>query len=351
MNVRYTVELTDEEREKLRQLLVGGEERARKIKRAQILLAAEQRVPDETIARTLGCGTSTIYGIKRRLVEEGLEAALVDRPRPGGERKLTGQEEALLVAVACSTPPTGRRRWTVKLKPWQKKMWSIPAVDAEFVERMEDVLELYAEPLDPARPVVSFDEKPYQLLAETRVPVRAQPGRVARIDYEHRRNGTVNIFAFIDAHRPWRHVKVTARRTNHDFAECMRDLVDIHYPHADRIRVVLDNLSTYRAKNLYDTFPAVEARRILRRLDFHYTPKHASWLNMVEIELSVLEEQCLARRIADRDMLAVQVEAWCEARNREGARIDWMFRLEDARRKMGHLYPAPFFDEALPLAA
>lgn len=182
-------------------------------------------------------------------------------------------------------------------------------------------------------------------------PVRAKPGQVARIDYEYRRNGTVNIFAFIDAHRPWRHVKVTAQRTNHDFAECMRDLVDIHYPHADRIRVVLDNLSTHRAKNLYDTFPAAEARRILRRLEFHHTPKHASWLNMVEIELSVLEEQCLHRRIADRDMLAVQVEAWCEARNREGARIRWMFRLEDARRKMGHLYPAPLFDDALPLAA
>lgn len=379
MNVRFIVELTDAERETLRDLLAGGKERARKLKRAQILLAADERLADEVIAKAVCCGTSTIYRIKRRFVEEGLDAALVDRPRPGGERKLTSHQEALLVAVACSSPPTGRRRWTVKLlagelveltphesisretvrrrlaenklKPWQRKMWCIPAVDAEFVERMEDVLELYAEQPDASRPVVSFDEKPYQLLGETRIPVRAKRGQVARIDYEYRRNGTINIFAFVDAHRPWRHVKVTAQRTNHDFAECMRDLVDIHYPHAERIRVVLDNLSTHRAKNLYDAFPATEARRILRRLEFHHTPKHASWLNMVEIELSVLEEQCLGRRIATRDMLEVQVEAWANARNREGARIRWMFGIDAARSKMGRLYPTPFFDSALPLAA
>ena len=379
MNVRYIVELTDGERVTLQQCLAGGKERARKLKRAQILLAADQRLTDETIAKTIGCGTSTVYRVKRRFVEEGLDAALVDRPRPGGARKLTGREEALLVAVACSAPPTGRRRWTLELladefvrltpheslsretvrrrlaenelKPWQQKMWCIPKVDAEFVERMEDVLELYAEPFDPARPVVSFDEKPYQLLAETRVPVRAQPGQPARIDYEYRRNGTANIFAFVDAHRPWRHIKVTDQRANLDFAECMRDLVDIHYPNADRIRVVLDNLSTHRAKNLYDAFPAAEARRILRRLEFHNTPKHASWLNMVEIELSVLEGQCLDRRIPTRDMLEVQIDAWCQARNRQGARIRWMFGIEDARRKMGRLYPTPFFNDALPLAA
>ena len=379
MNVRFIVELTAGEREMLQRQLAGGKEHARKLKRAQILLAADQKMTDETIARSIGCGTSTVYRVKRRFVEEGLDAALVERPRPGGARKLTGREEALLVAVACSAPPTGRRRWTLELladefvrltqhesisretvrrrlaenelKPWQRKMWCIPTVDAEFVERMEDVLELYAEPLDPARPVVSFDEKPYQLLGEARVPVRAQPGQPARIDYEYRRHGTVNIFAFVDAHRPWRHIKVTDQRTNLDFAECMRDLVDIHYPNADRIRVVLDNLSTHRAKNLYDAFPAAEARRLLRRLEFHYTPKHASWLNMVEIELSVLDAQCLDRRIATRAMLEVQVEAWCVARNREGACIRWMFGIEEARRKLGRLYPRPIFDTALPHAA
>lgn len=257
-----------------------------------------------------------------------------------------------LTPHASISRETVRRRLAEKeLKPWRKKMWCIPAVDAEFVERMEDVLDLYAEEPDPARPVVSFDEKPCQLLDDVRVPVRARPGQLAHIDYEYRRCGTANIFAFVDAHRPWRHVKVTAQRTNLDFAECMRDLVDIHYPHAERIRVVLDNLSTHRAKNLYEAFSAAEARRILRRLEFHYTPKHASWLNMVEIELSVLGEQCLSRRISSQDMLAVQVEAWCRARNREGARTRWLFRVEDARRKMGHHYPTPLLERPLPMAA
>ena len=214
MNVRYIVELTASEREALRHLLSGGNERARKFRRAQILLAADQGLSDETIATAVGCGTSTVYRTKRRLVEEGLEAALSERPRPGGERKLTGHEEALLIAVACTKPPTGRARWTLRLladavveltphasisretvrrrlaekqlKPWREKMWCIPAVDAEFVERMEDVLDLYAEEPDPARPVVSFDEKPCQLLDDVRVPMRARPGQLAHIDYEYR---------------------------------------------------------------------------------------------------------------------------------------------------------------------
>ena len=167
------------------------------------------------------------------------------------------------------------------------------------------------------------------------------PGRPAQIDYEYRRNGTANLFVFVDAHRAWRHVKVTDHRTNIDFAHCMRDLVDCHYPHADRIRVVLDNLSTHRAKNLYEAFPPEEARRILRRLEFHYTPTHASWLNMVEIEISVLASQCLDRRIPDRTTLEREVSAWQKRRNAQRARIKWMFDAATARRKLGKLYPVP----------
>ncbi|MBK8239334.1 MAG: IS630 family transposase [Deltaproteobacteria bacterium] len=379
MNVRYIVKLTEDEREGLRERLGRGTERARKHTRAQILLACDRGLSDEETAQVLGCGTATIYRVKKRFVEEGLDAALSDRARPRPERKLSGREEAVLIALACSKPPTGRKCWTLELlagevvqlvdhdsisretvrrrlsendlKPWQKKMWCIPCVDAEFVERMEDVLDLYAETPDPKRPVVSFDEKPYQLIGETRASVRAKPGQPARIDYEYTRNGTVNIFVMVDAHRPWRHAKVTDQRTSIDFAECMRDLVDVHYPNADVIRVVLDNLSTHRAKNLYDAFPAPEARRILRRLEFHHTPKHASWLNMVEIEIGVLSGQCLDRRIPDRAMLEVHVDAWSAARNRDGHRINWMFRVDDARRKLGHAYPKPLFDTPLPAAA
>ena len=150
------------------------------------------------------------------------------------------------------------------------------------------------------RPVVCFDESPIQLIGEVRQPIPAEPGQLERYDCEYRRNGTANLFVFLDAHRPWRRVKVTDQRTARDFAQCMRELVDLHYPKAERIRVVLDNLSTHQPGALYEAFPAAEARRILRRLEFHYTPKHASWLNMVEIEIGVLRSQCLDRRIDDR---------------------------------------------------
>ena len=215
----------------------------------------------------------------------------------------------------------------------------IRELDAEFIFRMEDVLDLYAEKWNPKQPVVCFDETPIQLIGESRVPLPTKPRQVARIDYEYRRNGTANLFVFVDAHRPWRHVKVTDQRTNIDFAECMRELVDVHYPNADRIRVVLDNLCTHNAKNLYEAYEPEEARRILRRLEFHYTPKHASWLNMVEIEISVLASQCLDRRIPDRRTLEREVTAWQKRRDASGERLKWMFTVSAARAKLGKRYP------------
>lgn len=368
MNVRYRITLTPGERAQLRDFVHAGKGRFRRLKRAQIVLAAASGASDAAIAKTISVGTSTVYRTKRRFVEEGLEAALSEEPRPGADRKLAAKEEALLVATACSTPPTGRARWTLallagemvrltkhrslssetirrrlsenQLKPWQKKMWCIPKVDAEFVARMEDVLELYAEVPDEQRPVVCFDETPRQLIGESRVPVTAKPGRRARFDYEYVRNGTANVFMFIDAHRAWRHAKVTDRRTSFDFVECMRDLVDVHYANAERIRVVMDNLSTHTPAALYESFDAVEARRILRRLEFHYTPKHASWLNMVEIEIGVMVSQCLDRRIATKAILVKEVKAWERRRNRDKSRIKWLFTLERAREKLGRAYPA-----------
>jgi transposase len=367
MNVRYVVKLSPPELTGLCALVKGGSGSVRRIKRAQVLLAAHAGATDQQIATSVSVGTSTVFRTKRRFVEEGLEAALTEDPRPGGQRKLSSKEEALLVAVACSSPPSGRARWTLELladrmvrltghhelsretvrrrlaekelKPWQKKMWCIPKIDAEYVARMEDVLDLYAEPPDLARPVVCFDETPRQLIGEARVPCAATPGRRARWDYEYVRNGTANVFMFLDVNRPWRHAKITDRRANNDFAECMRDLVDVHYPHAERIRVVLDNLSTHSAGALYETFPAEEARRILRRIEFHYTPKHASWLNMVEIEIGVLVEQCLDRRIPDKRTLKREVAAWERQRNTAKARIKWLFTLERARAKLGRAYP------------
>ena len=189
--------------------------------------------------------------------------------------------------------------------------------------------------------MVCFDESPTQLIGEVRQPIAAKPGQLERYDYEYRRNGTVNLFVFLDAHRPWRRVKVTEQRAACDFAHCMRELVDIDYPQAEQIRVVLDNLSTHSPGALYDTFPAPEARRVLRRLEFHYVPKHASWLNMVEIEIGVLRGQCLDRRIGERDHLVQEIAAWERQRNAAGARINWMFTTQRARTKLARAYPHP----------
>lgn len=369
MNIRYRVTLTQYERDELGAILSAGKHPARKLKRAQILLAADAGVGDDDIAMSVGAGGSTVYRTKRRFVEGNLERALSEEPRPGAERKLTGKEEALLVATACSRPPVGRARWTLELladamvkltvheslsretvrrrlaendlKPWRKDMWCIPQVDADYVARMEDVLDLYAEAPDPKRPVVCFDESPTQLIGEVRQPIPAKSGQIERYDCEYRRNGTANLFIFLDVHRPWRKVKVTERRAAEDFAACMRELADLHYPKAERIRVVLDNLSTHSAGALYQTFPAEEARRVLRRLEFHYVPKHASWLNMVEIEIGVLASQCLDRRIESYTQLIAEIAAWEKQRNAARARINWMFTTEKARAKMGRAYPNP----------
>src|SRR6516162_5474069 len=366
MNVRYRVELNQSEREQLTALLSGGKHPARKLKRAQILLAADSGVSDEAIATSLAVASSTIYRTKRRFVEGNLEAALSEEPRPGAARKLTGKEEALLVATACSKPPEGRARWTLELlagamvkltehedlsretvrrrlaenhlKPWRKDMWCVAQVNGSYVAHMEDVLDLYAEAPDPKRPVVCFDESPTQLIGEVRQPIKAEPGQIERYDCEYKRNGTANLFIFLDVHRPWRKVKVTDSRTAVDFAACMQELVDVHFPKAERIRVVLDNLSTLSVGALYQAFPPDEARRLLRRLEFHYVPKHASWLNMVEIEIGVLRCQCLDRRIDNPQHLISEIAVWERQRNTSRARIKWMFTTEKARAKMGRTY-------------
>jgi transposase len=369
MNLRYRVELDEAERGALQALLSGGKHAARQLKRAQILLAADAGLADGTIAAGLGVATSTVCRTKRRCVEDGLQRALEEEPRPGAARKLTGKEEALLVATACASPPKGRARWTLELlagemvrltehprlsretvrrrlaenalKPWRQKMWCIPRINGEFVARMEDVLDLYAQPSDPQHPVGCFDESPTQLIGETRRPIPPKPGQVARFDDEYRRAGTVNLFVLVDAHRPWRKVTVTPQRTAVDFARRMRELVEVAYPLAERIRVVLDNLSTHTPGALYEAFPAEEAHRLLRRLEFHFTPKHGSWLNMAEIEIGVLKGQCLSRRIEDRERLEQEIGAWQRGRNAAGAKIKWMFTTKAARTKLGRFYPHP----------
>lgn len=371
MNLRYSIELSELERDELTTLISSGRLAARKATRARILLMADGReYTDEAIAAALGSSTSTVGRTKRNFVEEGLLRALNEQPRRGAERKLSATAEATLVALACSDPPKGRCRWTLRLladelvvlcedldeishetirarlrekalKPWLKKMWCIRKVDAAFIAQMEDILDLYTETPDPKLPVVCFDEGLKQLVEHVRPPLPVRPGDAARVDGHYRRKGTAKLLVFKDAHRPWREVIVTERRTRTEFALAMKKLVDEYYPEAEKVRVVLDNLNTHAAASLYTTFPAAEARRILKRLEFHFTPTHASWLNMVEIEIGSLTTECLDRRISSIELLRQEVEAWVQRRNDERATINWLFDVNAAREKMSRHYPTP----------
>jgi hypothetical protein len=215
-----------------------------------------------------------------------------------------------------------------------------PQANAEFVYHMEDVLDLYHQPYDPRQPLVCLDETSKQLVGETRRPLPAAPGRAERYDYEYERNGVCNLFMFFAPLEGWRHVQVTDRRTKVDWANCMRDLVDVYFPHALLIRVVQDQLNTHNPAALYEVFEPQEAKRILDRLEFHYTPKHGSWLNMAEIELSVLSRQCLDQRIPEKIALEHEVLAWEQPRNSRGTTVDWRFTTTDARIKLKRLYPS-----------
>jgi len=204
---------------------------------------------------------------------------------------------------------------------------------------MEDVLDVYARPYDPKRPLVCMDESNKQLLDNTREPLPMTPGQPARIDHEYQRQEVANLFMFFEPLAGQRHIRVTDRRTRQDWAIAMRELADVWYPNAETIVVVLDNLNTHNPASFYEAFPPEEAHRLTHRFEFHYTPKHGSWLNMAEIELSVLARQCLNRRIPDQSMLRSEVAAWEQERNGKVVKVDWQFRTADARIKLKHLYP------------
>ena len=219
-------------------------------------------------------------------------------------------------------------------------MWCIPPdANAEFVCAMENVLAVYKRPFDAAQPVVCFDEKSKQLVGEICTPIAAAPGRVACHDYEYVRNGTANVFLMVEPLRGWRHVNVTSRRTKLDFAQQMKELIEVHYPKAERVTLVMDNLNTHRLSCLYEAFPPDQARRLIEKIEVVHTPKHGSGLNMAECELSVLEKQCLGERVGDEATLRERIAIWNQDRNTRSKTITWQFQTADARIKLRRLYP------------
>jgi hypothetical protein len=226
------------------------------------------------------------------------------------------------------------------LKPHLKKQWVIPPqADAAFVAAMEDVLEAYRRPHDTARPLVCLDEASKQLIKETRAPIAMQKGRARRVDYEYERNGTASLFMIFAPLEGQREVIVTERHTALDYAQTLKHVADTMFPEAEKIVLIQDNLNTHKPASLYQAFPPQEARRLVERFEWHYTPKHGSWLDMAECELSVLSSQCLDRRIPDMPTLQAEVAAWVKDRNRHHAKTDWRFTTSDARIKLKHLYP------------
>ncbi|HZF14240.1 MAG TPA: IS630 family transposase [Thermoanaerobaculia bacterium] len=375
MRKSYLVALNPEERASLEKLISTGRTSAKRQTHGRILLKADAGLAgpgwtDEQICTALDVSPATVARVRKRFVEQGLEAVIHRRkmPRPS-RRRLDRAQEARLLALACSPAPEGQARWTLRLladqmvileyvesisyetvrsvlkkneiKPHLKECWCIPAEhNAEFVCRMEDVLEVYGRPHDRSHPVVCMDESTKQLLEEVRQPIAGKPGSVERYDCEYRRNGVATLFVAFEPLAGWRHVEVTEQRTRQDFARFIQDLLDHRYPEAERVVLIMDNLNTHSGASLYETFAPAEARRLWSRLEVHYTPKHGSWLNMAEGEFSILQRQCLDRRIANPELLQQEIAAWESQRNEARIGANWKFTTADARIKLRRLYPS-----------
>ncbi|UTD27523.1 IS630 family transposase [Bradyrhizobium sp. WD16] len=373
---KYVVRLSGEEREQLETLIRKGKSAAQKLLKARILLKADvseagEGWSDSRIIKAFDTSVSMVYRVRKQLVEEGFEAVLSRKQRatPGVARIFDGEKEAKLIALACSEPPKGRARWTLRLleqkvvelhivdrasdstigrapkkntlQPHRRQCWVIPPkANSAFVAAMEDVLAVYTRPRDPDYPLVCLDESSKQLLAETRMPIPMKRGRPARCDYEYKRNGTANLFMMFAPLEGWRHVKVTDRHTAVDYAHVLKDLADVHFAGAKTIVLIQDNLNIHSKASLYEAFPAPEARRLVERFEWHYTPKHGSWLDLAESELGVLSSQCLDRRIPDKQTLAEEIAAWEKDRNANHTKANWHFTTPDARIKLKHLYPS-----------
>ncbi len=370
---KYVVKLSAEERERLEAMICAGKHPAQSLTKARILLKADvseagEGWSDSAISAALDTSINNIGRTRRRLVEE-MAAALTRKHNPNSARPriFDGAAEAKLIALTCSPAPEGFARWSLRLL--EEKV-----VELNIVEKASDNTigrTLKKRPQAPPQsamgdsagrqrrlrrrhgrragnlPEAARSRSPprlsasKQLIVETRAPIPARPGRAVRHDYEYERNGVANnIFMIFAPLEGWRRVKVTDRHAAADYAQVLKELSDVHFPDAEQIRLVQDNLSTHTPASLYAAFPAPEARRLAKRFEWHYTPKHGSWLDMAESELCVLSSQCLSRRIPDKPTLEKQVAAWEDHRNKHHAKANWQFTTDDARVKLKRLYPS-----------
>ncbi len=355
MRKLYIVRLTKQERVELRSVVKKLTGTGQKVRRAQILLKADAGGPnwiDERIAEAYACRTRTVERLRQRFVEQGFDAALnrVERQQPPVEKLLTGDQEARIIATRLGLPPKGYNNWTLRLLARKKKngmtkrkieYWVIPPeADAEFVAHMEEVLETYEKPYNPNVPVVCMDEQPVQLLKETRSPIAATARHGKRVDYEYERAGTAAIFMFAEPLAGWREVAVRKRKTKSDWAIEMARLLEGRYAACGKVILVCDNLNTHTKGAFYEAFAPERARALVRRLEFCYTPKHGSWLNIAENALSSLTHQCVAdRRFGDIASLREETKAWSNDVNATQRGVDWQMRIDDARTKLKSVYP------------
>ncbi|WP_085954386.1 IS630 family transposase [Ktedonobacter racemifer] len=371
----YPVRLSKEQRRWLETMVHTSRTSTKQYLVARVLLMSDQsqgqpEATDGQIAEALSISRRTVIRIKQRFVQGNLQVALTGSfPRERPERRcLDGKGEAHLIHLACSQAPDGRQRWTLellanqmvrleyvehispetvrktlkktKLKPWLKKSWCFPKeADGNFVYHMEDVLDVYCQPYDPAVPRICMDEMGKNLVKDKYPPEPAKPGQVTREDYTYEKEGRANLFIAYEPLAGKRCLKVTEHRTKQDWALFMREVLEEQYPEASKVVVVLDNLNTHTHASFYEVFPPAQAKALIDRLEIHYTPKHASWLNIAEIELSVLARQGLAHNIATIEELCRQVETWQAHRNQRVGTVNWQFRTADARIKLKRLYP------------
>jgi transposase len=373
MQKTYIVRLTDDEQATCLDIIQKLKGSSQKVRRANILLKADADGPhwtDQDIADAFLCSRQCVENLRQRLVTEGFDIALNGKQRevPITLKRLDGRQEAEVIALRCSDPPEGRNIWTLRLladkvveldiapkisrmtvwrtfkkKIMQRKVQHYvipPDHNTEFVVAMENVLETYEQPRDPEVPVVAMDEQPVQLLKETRPPTAATKNHARQIDYEYERAGIVSLFMFTAPLEGWRRVSVRERRTQLDWAHEVQRLLEEDFPQAKKVILVCDNLNTHTRGAFYEVFPPEIARSLVTRLEFVYTPRHGSWLNVAENDLSALTIQCVRhRRFGTIEALRRAVESWMTERNEKKKGIQWQFTTENARKKLKALYP------------